>query len=170
MSEGYRGGATSDVWSIRFQTMEAALPAPAFVVMKIRPARVPAQTTFRSDGAGVFIERRPPERSSPQGDGAAVGEPAEVARVAHRLPVVAHVDRRLVRAVLVDVAVADPEVAVLLHGRVREGGIDAAIQRAEDVLTAGEHQLADPRVEERRGAERHELAVVAERCCPRGQK
>src|SRR4029450_3845990 len=73
MSEGYRGGSTSHVWSIRFQAMEAALAAPAFVVMKIRPALVPAQTTFRSDGAGVFIEMRPPERSSPQGYGAGQG-------------------------------------------------------------------------------------------------
>ena len=60
--------------------------------------------------------------------GRPVGEPTEVAGVAHRLPVVADVDRRLVSAVLVDVAVTGPLIAVLLHLRVWEGGIDAAVQ------------------------------------------
>src|SRR5215211_2382209 len=69
MSEGYRGGSTSEVWSIRFQTIEAGLAAIAFVVMKIRPPLVAAQTTLLSDGDGASIETWPPERSSPNGNG-----------------------------------------------------------------------------------------------------
>src|ERR671922_1580505 len=70
MSDGYRGGSAAEVVSIRCQTMDAAFAAPAFVVMKMRPPLVPAQTTFALDGAGSFIEMWPPERSSPHGYGA----------------------------------------------------------------------------------------------------
>src|ERR671922_1557467 len=70
MSDGYRGGSAAEVVSIRCQTMDAAFAAPAFVVMKIRPPLVPAQTTFALDGAGSFIEMWPPERSVPHGYGA----------------------------------------------------------------------------------------------------
>src|SRR5215212_10450749 len=83
MSDGYRGGSTSDVWSILFHTIVDASAAPAFVVMKMRPALVPAQTTFASDDDGVSIAMWPPERSSPHGNGpvqatvhAAAGLPA----------------------------------------------------------------------------------------------
>src|SRR5215216_7666604 len=70
MSDGYRGGSTSDVVSILLQTIEAASAAPAFVVMKMRPPLVPAHTTLASDDAGASIEMWPPERSSPHGYGA----------------------------------------------------------------------------------------------------
>ena len=70
MSVGYRGGSTVDVWSIRRQTIEAGLAAAAFVVTKMRPALVAAQTTFVSDDDGVLMETCPPERSSPHGYGA----------------------------------------------------------------------------------------------------
>src|SRR5215204_2184474 len=83
MSDGYRGGSTSDVVSILRQTIEAGSDARAFVVMKMRPPLVPAQTTFGLDGDGASIEMWPPERSSPHGYGAgqatvhaAVGVPA----------------------------------------------------------------------------------------------
>src|SRR5215211_689759 len=83
MSVGYRCGSTLELVSIRFQTIAAGSAAPAFVVTKMRPALVAAQTTLRSDGAGSFIEMCPPERSSPHGYGAghatvhaAVGVPA----------------------------------------------------------------------------------------------
>src|SRR6266511_2204525 len=73
MSVGYCGGSTLELVSIRVQTMVAGSAAPAFVVTKIRPALVAAQTTFRSDGTGSIAEMRPPERSSPHGYGAGHG-------------------------------------------------------------------------------------------------
>ena len=56
MSVGYRGGSTDDVWSILRQTIEAGLAAAAFVVTKMRPPLVAAQTTLVSEGEGVLIE------------------------------------------------------------------------------------------------------------------
>src|SRR5689334_1435845 len=70
MSVGYRGGSTDDVVSIRCHAIVEASAAPAFVVTKIRPKLVAAQTTFLSDGARPSVEIRPPERSSPHGYGA----------------------------------------------------------------------------------------------------
>src|SRR5215213_2718688 len=69
MSDGYRGGSSEDVVSILLQTIEAASAAPAFVVMKMRPPLVPAQTTLLSEGAGASIAMCPPDRSSPHGYG-----------------------------------------------------------------------------------------------------
>src|SRR4029453_15948903 len=149
MSDGYRGGSAVELVSTRCHAMVAAFAASALFVTKMRPPLVPAQTTALLEAAVASIE---------------MGCPAEVARVSHPLPVVADVDRPLVRAVFVDVAVTDPEVAVFLPLRVRERRVHAAVQRAEDVLPSGEHQLADVLVEDGRSAERHGLAVVAERC------
>src|SRR5215208_4833055 len=73
MSVGYRGGSTFELVSIRCHAIVAGLAAPAFVVMKIRPPLVPAQTTLASDAAGSLTETRPPERSSPHGYGAGHG-------------------------------------------------------------------------------------------------
>src|SRR6266511_5382435 len=70
MSVGYRAGSTVELVSIRCQAIVAGSAAPAFVVTKIRPALVAAQTTLRSDEAGSTAEIRPPERSSPHGYGA----------------------------------------------------------------------------------------------------
>src|SRR3712207_6831307 len=67
MSVGYRPGSFVAVESSRRQMMVAGSAAAAFVVTKMRPALVAAQTTFLSDGAWVFIETWPPERSSPNG-------------------------------------------------------------------------------------------------------
>src|SRR5437870_8741593 len=83
MSLGYRGGSTAEPVSIRFHTIVAGSAAPAFVVTKMRPKLVPAQTTLLSDAASPNVEMRPPERSSPHGYGAGhetvhgeLGEPA----------------------------------------------------------------------------------------------
>src|SRR5215471_17135410 len=70
MSVGYRGGSTSEVWSIRFHAIVDALAASAFVVTKIRPKLVAAHTTLRLFGDSPIAEMRPPERSSPHGNGA----------------------------------------------------------------------------------------------------
>src|SRR5437762_3461800 len=73
MSVGYRGGSTLELVSIRCHAIADASAAPAFVVMKIRPKLVAAQTTLRSDAAGPIVEMRPPERSVPHGYGAGHG-------------------------------------------------------------------------------------------------
>src|SRR5215207_8775264 len=70
MSVGYRCGSTAELVSIRCQTIVVGSAAPAFVVTKMRPALVAAQTTFAFDGAGSLTEMCPPERSSPHGYGA----------------------------------------------------------------------------------------------------
>src|SRR5215211_7255984 len=73
MSVGYRGGSTDELVSIRFQAIVAGSAAPAFLVMKMRPKLVAAQTTFLSDAARPKVEMRPPERSSPHGYGGGQG-------------------------------------------------------------------------------------------------
>src|SRR3954451_7441678 len=70
MSVGYRAGSTVDVVSTRCQTIVDGSAAPAFVVTKIRPKLVAAQTTLRSVGDRPMAEMRPPDRSSPHGNGA----------------------------------------------------------------------------------------------------
>src|SRR4051812_25819796 len=70
MSVGYRAGSTADVVSTRCQAIADGSAAPAFVVTKIRPKLVAAQTTLGSVGDRPMAEMRPPERSSPQGNGA----------------------------------------------------------------------------------------------------
>src|SRR3954470_16981852 len=86
MSVGYRAGSTSDVVSTRCQTIVVGSAAPAFVATKIRPKLVAAQTTLRSVGDRPMAEMRPPERSSPHGNGAVhatVHAPAGFAAVGH---------------------------------------------------------------------------------------
>src|SRR3954454_16553360 len=69
MSVGYRAGSTADVVSTRCQTIVDGSAAPAFVVTKIRPKLVAAQTTLRTVGDRPMAEMRPPDRSSPHGHG-----------------------------------------------------------------------------------------------------
>src|SRR2546423_1292582 len=73
MSVGYRCGSTSELVSIRCQTIAVGSAAPAFVVTKILPKLVAAQTTFGLEEDGSIAEMRPPERSSPHGYGAGHG-------------------------------------------------------------------------------------------------
>src|SRR3954451_345547 len=70
MSVGYRAGSTADVVSARCQTIVDGSAAPAFVVTKIRPKLVAAQTTLRSVGGRPMGEMRRPDRSPPHGNGA----------------------------------------------------------------------------------------------------
>src|SRR2546423_13898322 len=72
MSVGYRAGSTVELVSILCQTIVDGSAACAFVVTKIRPKLVAAQTTFGSDD-GSIAEMRPPDRSSPHGYGAGHG-------------------------------------------------------------------------------------------------
>ena len=69
MSVGYRGGSIDELGSIRVHAIVDGLAAAAFVVTKMRPPLVAAQTTFWSEGAGSFAEMWPPERSVPHGYG-----------------------------------------------------------------------------------------------------
>src|SRR3954454_19906446 len=70
MAVGYRGQLAVDVVATRGQTIVDSSCGRAVVVTKIRPKLVAAQTTLRSVGDRPMSEMRPPDRSSPHGNGA----------------------------------------------------------------------------------------------------